>query len=76
LITARNGSTSAFTYSTAEGFLRQIPFRDLLGIPLEPDMVVTFQVISGSAFVYGVTGDNRSNDSSFQLARRLPGSGK
>jgi len=44
----------------------------LEGAVLAANDTITVQVVSGSAIVYGATVDNRTNDPSLQLARRVP----
>lgn len=44
----------------------------LEGPALASSDTITVQVTSGSAIVYGATVDNRTNDPSLQLARRVP----
>jgi hypothetical protein len=71
-ITARrsDGTVSAST-SVSVGRFLQLSAEQILGMPLEPGMTFTVEVTSGSAFVYGVIADNRTNDTSFQLARPI-----
>ena len=44
----------------------------LEGTPLQANDTIAVTVVSGSAIVYGATVDNRTNDPSLQLARRVP----
>lgn len=44
----------------------------LEGAVLAANDTITVSVVSGSAIVYGATVDNRTNDPSLQLARRVP----
>jgi len=41
------------------------------GVPIGASDTITIEVKSGRVFLYGATADNRTNDSSFQLARRV-----
>lgn len=72
LITLR-GSDGAIVTTTSQvaRVLLQASAQDLLGLPLPPSATLTFEVTSGTAVVYGVTADNRTNDISFQLARKV-----
>ena len=72
LITLR-GSDGAIVTTTSQvaRVLLQAAAQDLLGLPLPPTATLTFEVTSGTAVVYGVTADNRTNDISFQLARKV-----
>lgn len=73
LITVRDQDGAIVTTrSQLAGISIQAPAQDLVGVPLQPNMTITFEVVSGTAVVYGVTADNRTNDTDFQLARRLP----
>jgi len=49
-------------------FFQQYSFTDLLGAPLGANQAVTFEVLSGSAIVYGSGVDNESGTMSLQLA--------
>jgi hypothetical protein len=69
-IRKRDGTLAA-TKSQTAGVLVQTAAKALIGFPLDPSMTMTFEVTSGVALVYGVTADNRTNDTSFQLARRV-----
>ena len=40
--------------------------------PLTANGSLTIQITAGNAYVYGTIADNRTNDPSFQLARKLP----
>jgi hypothetical protein len=42
------------------------------GATLAASDTIAVSVVSGSAIVYGATVDNRTNDPSLQLARRIP----
>jgi hypothetical protein len=55
--------------------LQQMSFEEIFGRPLDPGVSVRIQVTSGSVIGYGVSADNRTNDSSLQLAKRISGSG-
>lgn len=65
-----DGSTAA-TARLSPASLVQVAFQDLVGIPLESAVSVTFEVESGTVLIYGVTADNRTNDVAFQLAQRI-----
>jgi hypothetical protein len=65
-----DGSTVGSVSLLELGFL-QLPAEQMIGAPLEPGMSFVFRVTSGAAIIYGVTADNRTNDTSFQLARRI-----
>jgi hypothetical protein len=70
-ITVRSqDGTIVATKSQGAGILIQQSAQDRLGVPLQPNMTITSEVTSGTAVVYGVTAGNRTNDTSFQLARR------
>ena len=43
----------------------------LLGLVLTGGESITVRVTSGSAFIYGATTDNKTNDPSIQFARRV-----
>lgn len=43
----------------------------LLGLPLTGGESITIRITSGSAFVYGATTDNKTNDPSIQFAQRV-----
>jgi hypothetical protein len=45
---------------------------DETGPAVGPSATVTIEVKSGNVFVYGVAADNLNNDSSFELAQRVP----
>jgi hypothetical protein len=76
VITVRSqDGTIVTTKSQGAGILIQQSAQDLLGVPLQPNMTITFEVTSGTAVIYGVTADNRTNDTSFQLARRSTSDG-
>jgi hypothetical protein len=65
-------SSGAVVASTTRGFganfFQQFPFADLLGTTLGANQSVTFEVLSGSAIVYGSAVDNISGTMSLQLA--------
>jgi len=71
VITRRSDGSTASSVSFFEPGFVQLPASQLIGIPLEPGMSFTFTVTSGAAIIYGVSADNRSSDTSFQLARRI-----
>jgi hypothetical protein len=50
-------------------YFQQFPFADLLGISLGANQAITFEVLSGSAIVYGSAVDNASGIMSLQLAQ-------
>ena len=43
----------------------------LLGLALTGGESITVRITSGSAFIYGATTDNKTNDPSIQFARRV-----
>jgi hypothetical protein len=43
----------------------------LLGLALTGGESITIRITSGSAFIYGATTDNKTNDPSIQFARRV-----
>lgn len=51
------------------GFFQQFSFAELLGEPLASGEVLTFDVLAGSAIVYGAAVDNTSGAMSLQIAR-------
>jgi hypothetical protein len=54
-------------------FFAQVPAATILdGFNLAGGESLTFTVTAGSAFVYGATTDNTTNDPSLQFARRVP----
>ncbi|MGH9459364.1 MAG: hypothetical protein ACRD2J_17140 [Thermoanaerobaculia bacterium] len=55
----------------APDLLEQKPAADMLGAPLFAGDSIAVQLVSGSAFVYGTTTDNISNDPSVQAAAAL-----
>lgn len=60
------------TKSYGPNFFSQISSADMLDhYVLAGGETITFQVTTGSAFVYGATTDNTTNDPSVQFARRL-----
>jgi hypothetical protein len=72
LITLRGaGGEILATKSQVARVLLQASAQDLLGVPLPPNATLIFEVTSGTAVVYGVTADNRTNDISYQLARKI-----
>jgi hypothetical protein len=60
---------SSATGAFAPDFFQQFPFADLLGISLGANQAVTFEVLSGSAIVYGSAIHNTSGIMSLQLAQ-------
>ncbi len=75
-IVVRNAAgtvTRVLTRTYAPSYFEQRDSSAFLeGAALAANDTITVQVVSGSAIVYGATVDNRTNDPSFQLARRLP----
>jgi hypothetical protein len=75
-ITVRNadgGEVKSVTRSYGPTYFAQIGASVLFdGYTLAGGESITFAVTSGSAFVYGATTDNTTNDPSVQFARRLP----
>lgn len=75
-IVVRNAAgtvTRTLTRTYAASYFEQRDSSAFLeGTVLAANDTITIQVISGSAIVYGATVDNRTNDPSFQLARRVP----
>jgi hypothetical protein len=62
----------AFVQDTASGFMSGLPGAPgAIGPTIGASDTITITATNGSVFVYGVTADNRTNDSSFQLARRV-----
>jgi hypothetical protein len=61
--------------SRSSEFISQDPashFPDFCcGVPIGASDTITIEVKRGRVFLYGATADNRTNDSSFQLARRV-----
>jgi hypothetical protein len=55
--------------SFGPNFFQQFSFEDVLETPLGANQSVTFEVVSGSAIVYGSAVDNQSGTMSLQLAR-------
>ncbi|HEX8255168.1 MAG TPA: hypothetical protein VF846_18655 [Thermoanaerobaculia bacterium] len=43
---------------------------DFSGVPVPANSFITLEVLGGSAFVYGATTDNKTNDANIQFARR------
>jgi hypothetical protein len=72
LITLRgpDGAVVATTSQAAQVLL-QASAQDLFGVPLPPNATVTIEVTSGTAVAYGVIADNRTNDISYQRARKV-----
>ena len=52
-------------------FFRQLGSSDILGYTLVGGETITVQITSGSAFVYGSTTDNTTQDPSVQFAKRI-----
>jgi hypothetical protein len=80
VITARKADgtpVGSVTQSLSPGVigLQQMSFQEMFGAPLQPGVSVRIDVTSGNIIAYGVTADNRTNDSSFQVARRVLASG-
>lgn len=50
---------------------RQLSASQLTGIPLTASEAIYFDIVSGSAVVYGATVENRTNDPMIQLAERI-----
>ena len=74
LVKARShDGTLVATGTLSVGRFLQRSAQDLLQVPLQPGMTFTVEVTSGAVIVYGVTADNRTNDTSFQLARHVGG---
>jgi len=72
-ITVRSADGSVLaTRNLGARLLYQASAQSILGVEILPSMSVTFEVTSGRALVYGITADNRTNDTEFQLARRVP----
>lgn len=59
-----------FDRSYAATYFEQASSAVLLGITLTGGESITFRVNSGSAFIYGATTDNTTNDPSIQFAQR------
>jgi hypothetical protein len=51
-----------------ENYFEQRPAAEMTGTPIAAGDSVSIEVASGSAIVYGTTTDNRTNDSSLQVA--------
>jgi hypothetical protein len=61
------------TKSIPAGEFEQLPLADFLdGAALPPGGSVRIEMIGGEALIFGAVTDNVTNDSSYQLARRLP----
>jgi hypothetical protein len=69
----RDGATSKTLSKTlSPTYFRQTSsFEFLEGFTLAGGETISFAITSGSAFVYGATTDNVTNDPSMQLARRI-----
>jgi hypothetical protein len=62
----------ALTKTYPPNFFEQKDVATFLGgLPLEPNQSITIDVISGNAFVYGATADNRTNDPAVNFARNV-----
>ena len=73
-VTARSSDgTLLKSVSVGVGVLHQESAASFFRMDLEPNMSFTVEVMSGALIAYGVTADNRTNDMSFQLARRIGG---
>ncbi|HEY0157564.1 MAG TPA: ScyD/ScyE family protein [Thermoanaerobaculia bacterium] len=59
------------TRSYGPDFFQQSSFTDLLAAPLGANQAVTFEVLSGSAIVYGSAVDNATGTMSLQLAEGI-----
>jgi hypothetical protein len=57
----RSFSATYFEQTSSSGFL--------LGLALAGGESISIQLTSGSAFIYGATTDNKTNDPSIQFAR-------
>ena len=66
-----DGTVAASITLTPGNLLTQVSFEDLFGIPLESNMTIHFDVLSGKLVAYAATSDNRTNDASLQIARRV-----
>ena len=61
------------TKSIPAGEFEQLPLADFLdGAALPPGGSVRIEMIGGEALIFGAVTDNVTNDSGYQLARRLP----
>lgn len=56
----------------AAGSFQQTSASALSGGDLQPNDSLTFSVTGGAAIIYGSTTDNRTQDPSYQLAKRVP----
>lgn len=63
------GAIAKFERTLPAGFFQQFSFAELIGEPLAANRVVTFEVLAGSAIVYGASVDNTSGAMSLQIAR-------
>ncbi|MGA7614708.1 MAG: hypothetical protein WBX15_05940 [Thermoanaerobaculia bacterium] len=52
------------------GYFIQQPANQFTGVALLPNESIGFQVVQGSAIIYGTTVDNSTNDSSIQILQR------
>ncbi len=67
---ADGNALKTLNQSDGANFFNQIPSTDLLGgLELTGGETISFQLTSGSAFIYGAVTDNVTNDPSIQLAR-------
>lgn len=64
--------TRTLTRTYPANYFEQRDSGAFLDAVLAANDTITVSVASGSAIVYGATVDNRTNDPSVQLARRLP----
>jgi hypothetical protein len=75
-IVVRNAAgtvTRSITRTYAPGYFEQRDSAAFVeGAALSSNDTITVQVLAGGAIVYGATVDNRTNDPSLQLARRVP----
>ncbi len=75
-IVVRNAAgtvTRSFNRTYAPSYFEQRDSASFLeGAAVSANDTITVQVTSGAAIVYGATVDNRTNDPSLQLARRIP----
>jgi hypothetical protein len=71
-IRLRDGSgalVSSVTRTFGPDYFQQFPFSEIAGAPLGANQAVTFEVLSGSAIIYGSAVDNASGGMSLQLAQ-------
>jgi hypothetical protein len=73
-VTVRNAGgvvTRTVTRTYAPNYFEQTSVDAFLGAGLAGNESLTIEVTAGAALLYGATTDNRTNDSSYQLAQRL-----